>query len=595
MASERGVRRNKLTGAGGCYILRPMKYDVIVIGGGHAGVEAACASARMGVKTAIYTFSRDNLGELSCNPSIGGVGKTHLVREIDALDGVMAIAADRAAIGYRTLGSSRGAAVQGLRAQLDRALYKKAINDIIASYDIDIIEGEVGDIETLPAKAIVITTGTFLNGLMHTGKTKIKGGRMDEAAATKLSQSLARLGFKLKRLKTGTPARLRANSIDWDALEQQEEDWNGEFFSYSTKKSANKTRPCFITATNAKTHEIIRKAAPTSPLFSGQIKGLGPRYCPSVEDKVVRFPHHETHHVFLEPEGLESDVIYPNGLSTSLSAEIQEEFLHTIKGLENVKILRPGYAVEYDAIDARELLPSLASRAHPNLFFAGQVNGTSGYEEAAAQGIVAGANAALSALGRASAAPAGFRASSGFIGAAHEQGPPWALGGQQGLSRRAASFVLDRTEAFIGVLIDDITTLGADEPYRMFTARSEYRLSLRPDNADRRLTEKGAAAGLVRPERLKAYKSRKLSIREREIEKTYGGYLKRQNADIENYRREAALALPQNLDYRKIPGLTLEAAEKLARAKPGSIAAAAKIPGITPAAIVALLKHAKKS
>jgi len=537
-----------------------MKYDVIVIGSGHAGVEAAAASARMGAKTAIYTFSRDNFGELSCNPSIGGVGKTHLVREIDALDGTMAIAADRAAIGYRTLGSSKGAAVQGLRAQLDRTLYKKAINEIIASYDIDIVEGEVGDIETLSAKTVVITAGTFLNGLMHTGKAQTKGGRVGEAASTKLSQSLVRLGFKLKRLKTGTPARLDANSIDWGALERQEEDWNGEFFSYSTKKSTNKTRPCFITATNAKTHEIIRKAAPESPLFSGQIKGLGPRYCPSVEDKVVRFPHHKTHHIFLEPEGLKSDVIYPNGLSTSLSVEVQEEFLHTIKGLENVKILRPGYAVEYDAIDARELLPSLASRSHPNLFFAGQVNGTSGYEEAAAQGIVAGANAALFAL-----------------------------------KAKGVGFILDRTEAFIGVLIDDITTLGADEPYRMFTARSEYRLSLRPDNADRRITEKGAATGLVRPARLKAYKSRKLSIREQEIEKTYRGYLKRQNADIENYRREAALALPQGLDYKKIPGLTLEAAEKLARAKPGSIAAAAKIPGITPAAIVALLKHAKKS
>jgi len=533
------------------------KYDVIIIGGGHAGVEAATAAARMGARTAIFTLSRANLGELSCNPSIGGIGKTHLVREIDALDGVMALAADKASIGYRTLNSSKGAAVQGLRAQLDRALYKKAVGDTIAKYDIDVIEGEVTDIENLPARAIVITTGTFLNGLLHTGKEQTVGGRIDEPAATKLSKSLARLGFKLKRLKTGTPARLDANSINWNVLEPQEDDWNGEFFSYATKKVFNKTRPCFPTATNARTHEIIHHAAPTAPLFSGQITGIGARYCPSIEDKVIRFPHHATHHVFLEPEGLKNDVIYPNGLSTSLPKDVQEEFLHSIKGLEKVKVLRHGYAVEYDAIDARELLPTLASRFHPYLFFAGQINGTSGYEEAAAQGIIAGVNAATYALGK-------------------------------------APLILDRTEAFIGVLIDDITTLGADEPYRMFTARSEYRLSLRPDNADRRLTEKGAAAGVVRSARLEAFKNRKPTAREQEIEKNYKGYLKRQSAEIELYKREAALTLPATLDYKKIPGLTLEAASKLSLAKPLSIAQAAKIPGVTPAALVALLKYARK-
>ena len=552
-----GLQDFNLTGGFGPYIIVPMKYDVIVIGGGHAGVEAATAASRMGARVAIYTFSRGNLGELSCNPSIGGVGKTHLVREIDALDGVMAVAADRASIGYRTLNSSKGAAVQGLRAQVDRGLYKKAISDIITSYGIDIIEGEVSDIESLPARAVVVTAGTFLNGVLFTGAQQVAGGRAGDRAAVGLSKNLKRLGLKLKRLKTGTPARLDAGSIDWGRLKEQEEDWDGEFFSYSTRRALNKTLPCFLTATNERTHEIIRAAAPGSPLFSGKITGIGARYCPSIEDKVIRFGHHPTHRVFLEPEGLSSDEIYPNGLSTSLPAEVQEEFLRTIKGLENVRVLRPGYAVEYDAIDARELGPTLGHSDLPHLFFAGQINGTSGYEEAAAQGLIAGANAAAFALGN-------------------------------------APFILNRTEAFIGVLIDDITTLGADEPYRMFTARSEYRLSLRPDNADIRLTEKGAAAGLVRPSRLKAFKSRGLSEREREIEKVYGGYLKRQAVEIERYKSEAKLRLPVGLDYRDIPGLTLEAASKLAKARPGSIAAAAKIPGVTPAAVVALLKYAKK-
>jgi tRNA uridine 5-carboxymethylaminomethyl modification enzyme len=576
-----------------------MKYDVIVIGGGHAGTEAAAAAARMGAKTAIYTLSADNPGELSCNPSIGGIGKTHLVREIDALDGVMAIAADKAAIGYRTLNSSKGAAVQGLRAQLDRKLYKKAVRGIISKYGINIIEGEVADIKTLPATAIIVTSGTFLNGVLHTGKEQTKGGRMGERAATKLSKSLLKLGIKLKRLKTGTPARLDAGSINWGVLEQQEEDWNGEFFSYSTKKNANPERPCFMTATNALTHEVIRKAAPASPMFSGQITGIGARYCPSIEDKVIRFPHHATHRIFLEPEGVDSNVIYPNGVSTSLPAEVQEKFLRTIKGLENVKILAFGYAVEYDAIDARELESTLAHHKYPWLFFAGQVNGTSGYEEAAAQGIIAGTNAALFAL--TSSLPHPRPVTSPRLARRHSPlaSPIKASDFPGGYRTRSAeqtqsNFTLDRTEAFIGVLIGDITTLGADEPYRMFTARSEYRLSLRPDNADKRLTEKGAAIGLVRPARLRAYKSRKLSALEEAIEKTYSGYLRRQGAEIERYKNEAGLLLPKDLDYKKISGLTLEAADKLARAKPASIAQAALIPGVTPAALIALLKFAKK-
>ena len=429
-------------------------YDVAVIGGGHAGVEAAAAAAKLGARVALYTFGRENLGEMSCNPSIGGLGKGHLVREIDALDGVMARAADEAAIGYRTLNSSKGAAAQGLRAQIDRALYKAAVRRALDKLPIEIIEGEIASPDDISAKAVVVATGTFLGGAMHAGEEKTSGGRIGEKASAGLTRYLKKLGFEIMRLKTGTPPRIDAESIDWKLLDAQEDDWDGEFFSYATRRALNPVRKCFITATNERTHEIIRAAKARSPLYNGRIKGIGPRYCPSIEDKVVRFPHHKSHHIFLEPEGLDSNIIYPNGISTSLPRDVQDGFVRSVRGLERARILQYGYAVEYDAIDARELSSTLQSRRHPRLFFAGQINGTSGYEEAAAQGLVAGINAALFALGR-------------------------------------GTFALSRAEAFIGVLIDDITTLGVDEPYRMFTARSEYRLSIRQDNADTRLTRRG--------------------------------------------------------------------------------------------------------
>lgn len=613
-----------------------MKYDVVIVGGGHAGIESASASARLGLKTALITFSKNNLGEMSCNPSIGGLGKGHLVREIDALDGVMAKAIDKAGTQFRVLNASKGAAVQGPRAQADRTLYKKAVNEILSEYKtLDIIEDEVVEIlfndnfssvngvilksgGQIECKSVVLTTGTFLNGIMHTGEEQTKGGRIGENASYGITESLKKAGFSILRLKTGTPARLSMKTIDYSELECQESDEIPEPFSYMTDKIEQEMIPCYITYTNLKTHKIITDNKDRTPLYNGQIQSIGPRYCPSIEDKVVRFSHHESHHIFLEQEGYGSDVIYPNGISTSLPKDVQEDFIHSIKGLENVKILRYGYAIEYDAIDARELKPTLGSKRIKGLYFAGQINGTSGYEEAASQGILAGINAGLFAKGE-------------------------------------DEIVLDRSQAYIGVLVDDITTLGVDEPYRMFTSRSEYRLSIRADNADQRLTPLGIKIGVVSDKRagffnekmkkmedfkkfltshklnLKLLKSvgidvagiagknlydalryaeidmvvlRKLFpkidsfensiIKQIEIEGKYQGYLKRQEKDIEAYKKDQSLKIPANIDYDKVGGLTLELKSKLKASRPDSLASASRIQGMTPAGLTSLLKYVKK-